>query len=373
VHALVLERGLALRGRFEVTPETKRNAAAYFAGALVFDLGVLALYLCVFAGQSSPAMKAFWFKHFLDVTSLESILRFAWRGLLGLPFNAVSPWFALLYWPLIVGIRATLLNERLRPLAWGFGLLFLLQLMAATLQVYPMGEARTGLFSYPIFWIITAIGADSLIRSASSSAARRGWLQLAAASVVIAALCRPSVEYSDVRDRQDVEHMLELFRPSDGLLMHHFGLLALAYYGARPSKLIRSNVHSHGFEAWPDYPNLFVLPLDVDGVSLRSRPELADASLETLYGRGYQRLLFLSTHMTPAVDQHVLEDCEKHGYYETERFSESPRAMLYVLTRTRQQVPAATAMSYDSRGEHAAEHLQVSTPQPPQRLDAVPN
>lgn len=329
VHALCLDRWLRARE----PPGAARETQAYVAGALLFDLGILLLYYSLLADNSNPAMKAFWIKYFLRFDSLESAFSFVTLRVLGIPLHAISPWFGVLLWPLYIGIRSTLRDSLLRPVVWLTGLVLVEQLAAAVLQLYPIGDARTSLFSYPLFWLLTAIGLDRWADSTDTHKSQRLLRALVAASVVLAALCRPRVEYSKVRDRQAVERTLRVLQPTDGLLMLPFGLLALAYYGERPVELIATSRVAYNFEAWPDYPNLFVLPLQVGGVSVRAQPELIRTPLEPLYRRDHRRLLFLSTHATPALDESILRDAEQHGYHRTQTYRASRRATVYMLVR----------------------------------------
>ena len=347
LHALCIDR--LVRARTVAEPagarvRLRRDAIPYCAAAMAFDVAALVLYHFVLAGQSSAAMQAYWAKYFLDTGDVASVFSFFVRSALGLPWHAVSPWFLVLLWPVYAGIRGLLRDPVLRPLVWAAGLVYVAQLTAAVFHVYPMGDPRTSLFAYPVVWILAAAGVEALLQAAVPRGLQQRALQVAIAVVVLAALCRPRVEYSESRDRQAVEQLLPRLRESDGMLMLPFGQLALAYYGARPVELRPSIESAHNFEASPDYPNLFVLPLEIGGRSVRAHPELAAGPLEQLYAHRYPRLFFLSTHATAALDRSILEDAERHGYHQAQTFQTSGQAALYLLDRmvvARRPAPSA--------------------------------
>jgi hypothetical protein len=326
--------GLAIDRMWPCTPPVDaRETKQALTAAAVFDLGVALLYATLLAGQSNPAMKEFWHKHFILFDRPATWLDFAWRGLLNTPINAASLWFVVLLWPLGLGIAHAIRSPLLRPLALAFGLLFALQLAAAALRVYPMGDARTGMYAYPLYWILIAIGLESAFDRAKRPTFQTFALRFVAVWVVLAAICRPTVVYSEARDRQAVQRMRELQKPGDGILVHHTGLLALSYYGGSPLEIVPFADVCHGFKATPAYADLFVLPMQIGGVALRDRTELVRTALQPFYEHNYPRVLFLSTHATPNLDQKVLEDCSRHGYRRSATYVESVRAAVYVLER----------------------------------------
>jgi hypothetical protein len=309
-------------------------ARAYVACALGFDAIVAGLYRGYFAGQSSPTMRAFWKKYFLRFDSWESVGSFAYHGLGRFALHALTPWCIALFILVVLGVRAVHRDPGLRPLVYVTGLFYSGLLLGAALQVYPLGPERTSLFAYPLLWLFAAIGCERALLGPDPRAAWRTRVaSLVAVYVVAVSMFRPGVTYSDVRDCQAVETALRLRRPGDALLMHQFGLLALAYYGGRPMRIVPSLRVAQQFEAWPDWPELYVLPLEIGGVSLRDDPSGSDAPLLDVVRRNPPRIVFLSTHATDRVDARVLQQLQARGYELEQRVDESPLAHVFLLQR----------------------------------------
>lgn len=331
VHALTaawLWRAVRLR-RFD------RAAAVAVALCVAFDLAVLALHQTVLAGQSTPAMKSFWRSHFLAFDSAGSVALWIARRFLAWPMYALS-WPLLALAPLtFIGLRALVRDARWRPLGWAFIALALGLIAAAALNIYPMGVERTGMFSYPLFWAFSAVGADRLLAVRGIPGSRRRRLELGLMTyVVLVCLARPPARYHDELDRRVVAEALRVRREGDGLLMQHPGLLAFAYYGGRPVRIEPDADVAHGFVALPDWPDLALLPIQVGGTTLRDDPSVADPQLSAFYRRNYPRIAYVSTHATEPVDAHIVAQAEAHGY-RTRRFDKSSRARLFVFELNR--------------------------------------
>jgi hypothetical protein len=330
VHALLLDRGLQAQRDRAYT----REARSYLIAALLFDLGVAALYLSYFEDQSSPAMRAFWVKYFLRFDSFHSVFTFFWRSFLAFPMQAVSAWLVILLVWVALGLREAARDPVLRPLVWAFAALVFGLVVAAALQIYPMGVERTALFAYPLFWLFAAIGVQrTLLSDLSPSPFKRKLTWGLAVYVTAISLFRPRVVYSDARDRQVVEAILRASHEGDALLTAPLGLLPLSYYGGKPVQLVHSSVLSHQMEALPTWHDLFVLPNDLGGVSLRDQPAIADAMIADLCKRGFRRILYASTNAIDSVDQHVVSEIERDGYRHVQRIDSSPRARLFLLSR----------------------------------------
>jgi hypothetical protein len=329
VHVLLLERGRQLRA---AGTRIVRGLWPYLAATLLFDLGVLALERTLLAGQSSATMKWFWTTYFLHFDTLGTPFLWFARRLLALPFYALSPFLVVLVPFVWIGGRTLWRDSVLRPLVWSALALLTGLIMAAALDIYPVGAERTGLFCYPLFWLFAAVGCEYVLRNPPLRAAARGGLIALAFYTVGVLLLRPRVEYSDARDRQVVEDTLRLRRPGDGLLMHHFGLLPFAYYGGRPLHFVPSTAVCHNFEPWADWPDLLVLPIAVGDVQLRADPAMVDAQLREYYRRGLPRIFYVATHASDKVDQHVVQQAERAGYSSL-RIDRSAKARLFVFSR----------------------------------------
>jgi hypothetical protein len=330
LHALTLDK--LLRARVE--PLQRSAARDYVLITLGFDAGVGALYAVYFAQQSSPAMKTFWQKYFLHFDSLHSVAMFFWRSVLGFAMQAVSAWLIVLLVLVGFGVCALARDAVLRPLVWAFAALIAASLLAAALQVYPMGVERTSLFAYPWFWLFAAVGGERALRRETRKPVLKRTLTLVLAAYVTAvSLFRPRVVYSDVRDRQLIETFVKLHRDGDATLTHHLGLLALAYYGDRPLRLERSVELSQQVEGWPSFRDLFVIPHVTRGQLLGEHPEIADEQLDALAGKGYRRILYISTHALDSIDDHVSARLARQGYRGVERIVAGPRARLIVFER----------------------------------------
>jgi hypothetical protein len=327
VHALVIDR--AWRGhtarRFDWT------IWVYVAGAVGFDLAIAVLHHELLADQSSPTMKAFWRNYFLHFDTAGSALLWFGRRFLAFPMQALSAPLLVLAPFLFSGGRALARDLQLRPLTWACAALVLGLVAAAALDIYPMGAERTGLFSYPLFWAVAAVGGERWLNGQQpASRARRRVSVALAAYVAIVCLARPAVSYSDVRDRQVIEEALRLRKPGDGLMMQHTGLLAFAYYSNRPLRFEAFDDVCHRYAAWPDFPELNVLPIEVGGVMLRDDPQLADAQLAEIFARRYRNIYYVSTHANEAIDRHIVERAEQHGYA-SRRNDASPQARLFIF------------------------------------------
>jgi hypothetical protein len=248
--------------------------------------------------------------------------------------------------PLVfIGARAIARDATLRPLAWASLALIIGLVLAAALDIYPMGVERTGLFAYPLFWAFAAIGCERLRTSGPRTNKHARWQAALACYVVVVCILRPPVVYSDARDRQAVQETLRIRKAGDGLLVQHTGLLALAYYGQRALHFEHYEDVCHRFVAWPDLPDLLVMPISINGGSVRDQPQLADPLLNAFYARRYARIIYLSTHADDNVDQHIIAEATRNGY-RVKRIDESPRAHVFVL-----ELSAATerARRNDSR------------------------
>jgi hypothetical protein len=327
VHALLADRAVrAYRAR-----QLDRLALGYAVGAGRFDAGVRALHKTLLESQSSTAMKAFWQAYFLHFDSLPSVLLWIGRRLFAFPMYALSAWLIVLLPLVFVGARAVARDSTLRPLVWAWLGLIAGLVLAAALDIYPMGNDRTGLFAYPLFWAFAAVGCERV--RAPTLSQQRAKLQTACALYVVGiCLLRPPVEYSDARDRQAVEETLRRRRDGDGLLVQPSGLLALAYYGDRPLRFVRDESVCHRFAAWPDWSDLFVLPSTLNGRSVRDEPSVADAVLDEYYARRYLRIVYLSTHASDATDARVVERAARGGY-RVQRIDESSRARVFIFER----------------------------------------
>jgi hypothetical protein len=333
VHALLADRAL----RAYRAQRLDRLTLGYGVGAGLFDAGVFALHKTLLEGQSSAAMKAFWHAYFLHFDSLTGVLRWIGRRLFAFPLYALSAWLVVLLPLVFIGARSLARDSTLRPLVWAWLGLLAGLVLAAALDIYPMGNDRTGLFAYPLFWAFAAVGCEHL-RTAPARSERSIKLQTACALYVVAVcLLRPPVAYSDARDRQAVEESLRRRHAGDGLLVQPSGLLALAYYGDRPLRFVRDDSVCHRFAAWPDWPDLQLLPSTLNGGSLRDEPSLADAFLDAYYARPYPRVVYLSTHASDAVDARVVERALRAGY-RTLRIDESPRARVFIFERATAQL-----------------------------------
>ncbi|HEX4355682.1 MAG TPA: hypothetical protein VHZ95_22300, partial [Polyangiales bacterium] len=323
VHAIVLDAWTRRR----TESRNLRALLPQLMAAGLFDLAVLALHHELLAGQSSDEMRWFWRNYFLHFDSVQAVLFWITRHFLPFPIRALSLPLIVLAPLLFVGAKVLLGDLELRPLVWAFFLLIAGLVVAAALDIYPMGAERIELFSYPLFWSIAAVGGDRLWRT------RREHLRTAlVAYVVLVCLARPAVSYSDVHDRQVVEETLRDRQPGDALLMQHTGLLAFAYYAGLPLRFEHYADVCHQFVAWPTIADLHVLPIKTNGQRLVEHPDAADRQLAQLYERGYPRIFYVSTHATDPVDQHIVEDAAHYGY-RSRRIDESPRARLFILER----------------------------------------
>ncbi|MET0389288.1 MAG: hypothetical protein ABW321_25165 [Polyangiales bacterium] len=335
LHALWLDRALR-----------SRNAGlVYGAWVAGFDLAVAGLYAGLLCHQSNDAMRAFWQKYFLHFDSADSVLAFAYHGLGGFALHALSPYLIVLLALVPIGVRALARDPVLRPLCWISGALLVGLVAAAALQLYPFGPERTSLFAFPVPWLLAAVGGERVWAEIGSSRLQRHAARLVVLYVIGVSVLRPRVSYSDVRDRQVVEAAAHWQRPGDVLLTHQLGLLALSYYGQRPVRLVPSRNVTEAFEGRPDWPDLQLLVPPGGRGDLRSDPTLADATLQALVAQAPPHILYLSTHASETVDQHVLQRLTAAGYLPSNSYEPSPGARLIAL------MPAADGGERISRAD----------------------
>ncbi len=327
VHALALDRAL----RSWTDRAERRRAYGYLVCGAAFDLAVAALYLSCLRYQSNAAMRVFWQKYFLRFDDVDALLSFAYHGIGGFALHVMSPFLIVLLVFIPIGLRAVHRDPVLRPLSWICGWLIAGLMIAAALQLYPFGPQRTSLFAFPLLWMLAAVGVERTLSQAGPS---RGWRygrMLLAAYVIGVSILRPRVSYSDVRDRQVVEATMKWQRSDDVLLATQASLLAMSYYGERRVSLSPSRVATEAFESSPDWPGVRRLASEDGQRSLRSDPTLANVALHELTSRRPLRILYLSTHASDLVDEHVLKQLAAAGYTLSARYQPSPLARLIAL------------------------------------------
>ncbi len=327
VHVFALDQWLRVR--------PNRRAGLVLAGTLLsFELGMAAIYVAYLRDSSNPALREFWQEHFLRFDSAAHVLTFLYKGPLSFFYYALSGPLLVLLPFAMVGGRTLARDPVLRPITWACAGLFLGLLVASALQMFPMGAERTGLFAYPFLWVLAAVGVDRMLTEAPSWSSKPGrYAVLLSAYVAACCLLRPAVSYSDARDRDVVQAARRELHTGDGLLMQPYGALALGYYGGRPVHFVVSNQLSHHFETFPDWPNATVVPRVIGELTVREHPEVAGTLLADFFGRGYPRVLYVSTNAAEQVDAFVVTAAQRRGYAVARRVDASARARLFVFVK----------------------------------------
>jgi 4-amino-4-deoxy-L-arabinose transferase-like glycosyltransferase len=237
-HPLVFTLPVAAAVLWGTLPSRRSRVALLGA---VWALAFAAYYLLFFRREVDPKLVTYWVEvaAFPDFTGVKPLVIWLGQALYEYFWYFLGEWGV--YWgpPLLAaGVLALLDQRRGRVLAYLLGPL-LLALGAAALHLYPFmarsGGNRLMLFSAPLFYLVVAAGAGTVLTWLWQK--RQRWLALALSAVLLAALHPVANFRENLHPRHNreeiqplVEHLKSQLRPGDLVYVYYFAIQPFNYY-----------------------------------------------------------------------------------------------------------------------------------------------
>lgn len=276
-----------------------RSAAMALGG---YSVAVAVIFVVVMAPRSSDGLRTFWRDYYLDV-SAPAVASVRLVELFG---GAFPPALRVLAVLIPVGILA--LWRRKPLLAVASAASYILLIVAALLERYPVGTGRTEIFTYPVSILLAATALHALLRR---------WTAAAVVVAVVVSLwlvTRNPVSYVPSHDRTVVSLANEMVQPEDTLLIYPFSTWAVAHYGKWPVRLVETSQTTNAFYAWPERENTLVLGEKPEGVDFRSDPAVVRKQLEPLLRTRPRRIWLVATSAEPRSNGWIVESLSGAGY-----------------------------------------------------------
>jgi hypothetical protein len=311
-------------------PERRRSALLAIA---VFAVGAAAIYTFLLAGAIHPVLSHYWRVYFLPTRGPGEAARFlATRGwsLLAGPFPGPLGWLVALV-PL--GLVVLYRRRSTRWFAVGALLLGAQVLVASALGRYPLGNARTDLYTHGLLIVLVCA---ALLPLFTPRASRTASVVVAATSaLLVLALAKPS-RYPPRQDARLVRQAEAALGPRDALVLSLQAGIAAGYYW--PGEVaLRPEDRGCGFNAEVRRPLAVTLSRRR---SARSAGMLAD--LRPVLGAAPPRVVYLATGISGPSHQLIRRAILAAGY-EVESQRRGPVAALVVFRKVAPESAAETA------------------------------
>ncbi|MGI8757901.1 MAG: hypothetical protein ACR2K0_01175 [Acidimicrobiales bacterium] len=302
-----------------------------------FAVFALAWWAAVFRHASTPALRAYWADHYVDVGTgpvnaggdLLRGLAGVTRGLAALP-PALGWLVVVVAAAVVVARRPRLAVLLLAPLA--------VAVVLATLELAPLGGGRTDIHLYPALALLVAVAvqlaASRALRPsvhANTDAAPRPPARPLAGTGAVAALvgvlaigAAPSPAYPAEDVRPLVAAVENLARPDDGIVVYSASRWAYALYAGRPVELRRDRRSANGFDVTIDDERVTVLEAH------RDAPAGHAPAVDRL-AADHDRLWLVTSH--GGADVAVIEEMLRDRGYTAATTQHRPGAALALWSR----------------------------------------
>ena len=225
-------RSLSARSR------DRRRTTLVLLTAVGYNLALLLAYFLI-RGRSNPLVRRAFGRGFMGVRSFEESWEFITTSGRRLVETSLPTWIETPLWnpqtvswtwPIVaVGFGWLLVRSRTRL----FGLVVLsfytAFLVASALRIYPLGNARTDIFAFPVTIVLFIAGVHALTSWMPKPAMIRGVVGL---STIGFAILQPlHVEYWGVDDARLIRMVEVSSSPVDGLILSPAGGYLAAHYG----------------------------------------------------------------------------------------------------------------------------------------------
>ena len=305
--------------------ELRLRAVAWWAG---FHAALGLVYWFLLRTQSNDAMQSYWSSHFLgsdpSSTGGGEAPTTSW--------SAVTEAFPVplhsLAFVAVVGLLLCFVDRKRYPIGLCLSLFFGGVLLAATLEIYPLGTGRTDIYSYPISILAVLLAAEWLFRVPRLRAVAGG--VVFALSTALLILIGAESRYEEGEDALLVRLLSERVRAEDLVVIYPHAEFAVGYYSDWPFQPGPSLVYAHGFELVFDRGNTLKLP---PPDRTQEYPLVVNSLLSGFLPRG-ERVYYIATHIFPRGHEFVQSVLENQGLEPVWRVAR-PRGELICYERRR--------------------------------------